>query len=232
MSTAKATDFFPATVAHRAAMDAAGGVLRRAICRLGRHRSLGNRTAGDFPPPLAFAQAPANQLQDMQVQTLPGNKIELELKLSGAAPTPLSFTIENPARIALDLPNTALALPARRKDVGVGALTTILAAEADGRTRVVLNLELHGRLRDPCRGQQRVRDARRARRCLWPAPPSPAPPRPTAAAEAPATRDRRLAAASRTSISAAARMAAAGSSSTSPMSARRWTCVKKPARSC
>jgi len=88
----------------------------------------------------AFAQVPAIQLQDIQVQTLPGNKLELELKLSGAAPTPLSFTIDNPARIALDLPNTALALPARRKDVGVGALTTILAAEASGRTRIVLNL--------------------------------------------------------------------------------------------
>ena len=74
------------------------------------------------------------------MQTLPGNKIELELKLSGAAPTPLSFTIDNPARIALDLPNTTLALPARRKDVGVGALATILAAESGGRTRVVLNL--------------------------------------------------------------------------------------------
>jgi type IV pilus assembly protein PilQ len=88
----------------------------------------------------AFAQAPALQLQDMQVQTLPGNQIELELKLSGTAPMPLSFTIDNPARIALDLPGTAIALPARRKDVGVGALSTILAAESGGRTRVVLNL--------------------------------------------------------------------------------------------
>jgi type IV pilus assembly protein PilQ len=88
----------------------------------------------------ARAQEAAVQLQDLQVQTLPGNQIELELKLSGAAPTPLSFTIDNPARIALDLPNTAIALSARRKDVGVGALATILAAESGGRTRVVLNL--------------------------------------------------------------------------------------------
>jgi type IV pilus assembly protein PilQ len=90
---------------------------------------------------LAWAQAPANQLQDIQVQSRPGNQLELELKLSGAAPQPLTFTIENPARIALDLPGTAIALTSRRKDVGVGALDSILAAEAGGRTRVVLNLD-------------------------------------------------------------------------------------------
>jgi type IV pilus assembly protein PilQ len=52
----------------------------------------------------------------------------------------MSFTIDNPARISLDLPNTALGLDARRQDVNTGPLTTILAAEANGRTRVVLNL--------------------------------------------------------------------------------------------
>jgi type IV pilus assembly protein PilQ len=90
--------------------------------------------------PAHAQEAAALQLQDIQVQTLPGNKVELELKLSGSAPAPLSFTIDNPARIALDLANTAIALQSRRKDVGVGALTTILAAESGGRTRVVLNL--------------------------------------------------------------------------------------------
>jgi type IV pilus assembly protein PilQ len=90
---------------------------------------------------LAWAQAPANQLQEVQVQTLPGNQLELELKLSNPAPQPLAFTIENPARIAIDLPGTAIALESRRKDVGVGALQSVLAAEAGGRTRVVLNLD-------------------------------------------------------------------------------------------
>jgi type IV pilus assembly protein PilQ len=87
------------------------------------------------------AQDTALQLQDIQVQTLPGNRVELELKLSGTAPEPLSFTIDNPARIALDLPNTAIALPSRRRDVGAGGLASIMAAESGGRTRVVLNLD-------------------------------------------------------------------------------------------
>ena len=82
-----------------------------------------------------------NRLQDIQVQSLPGDRIELKLIMTGTAPEPLAFTIDNPARIALDLPETALGLSSRRRDVGLGPLDTVLTAEANGRTRVVLNLE-------------------------------------------------------------------------------------------
>jgi type IV pilus assembly protein PilQ len=82
-----------------------------------------------------------NRLQDIQVQSLPGQRVELKLILSGPAPEPLAFTIENPARIALDLPETSLGLSSRRRDVNLGPLDTVLAAEANGRTRVVLNLD-------------------------------------------------------------------------------------------
>lgn len=82
-----------------------------------------------------------NRLQDIQVQSLPGQRVELKLILSGTAPEPLTFTIDNPARIALDLPETALGLSSRRRDVNLGPLDTVLAAEANGRTRIVLNLD-------------------------------------------------------------------------------------------
>src|SRR4029077_10492907 len=49
--------------------------------------------------------------------------------------------IDKPARISLDLPNTALALSSRRIDVGSGGLDTVLAAEARRRSRIVLNLD-------------------------------------------------------------------------------------------
>ncbi len=88
---------------------------------------------------IASAQE-GNRLQDIQVQSLPGQRIELKLIMSETAPEPLAFTIENPARIALDLPDTALGLTSRRRDVNLGPLNTILTAEANGRTRVVLNL--------------------------------------------------------------------------------------------
>ena len=87
----------------------------------------------------ASAQA-GNRLQDIQVQSLPGQRVELKLIMSDTAPEPLAFTIENPARIALDLPDTSLGLTSRRRDVNLGPLDTILTAEANGRTRVVLNL--------------------------------------------------------------------------------------------
>ncbi|HSG59598.1 MAG TPA: type IV pilus secretin PilQ [Woeseiaceae bacterium] len=94
---------------------------------------------------LLFAGASAsaqegNRLQDIQVQSLPGQRVELKLIMSGTAPEPLAFTIDDPARIALDLPDTTLGLTSRRRDVNLGPLDTILTAEANGRTRVVLNL--------------------------------------------------------------------------------------------
>ena len=82
-----------------------------------------------------------NRLQDIQVQSLPGQRVEVKLITSGMAPEPLAFTIEDPARIALDLPDTVLGMSSRRQDVDLGPLNTVLTAEANGRTRVVLNLD-------------------------------------------------------------------------------------------
>jgi type IV pilus assembly protein PilQ len=94
--------------------------------------------AADTAPAAAAA---SNTLQTIDVQTLSGNQLQLTLHLSGPAPEPLSFTIDKPARISLDLPNTTLALPSRRIDVGSVGVDTVLAAEANGRTRIVLNLD-------------------------------------------------------------------------------------------
>ncbi|MEM7430366.1 MAG: type IV pilus secretin PilQ [Pseudomonadota bacterium] len=93
-----------------------------------------------FAASVANAQD-GNRLQDIQVQNLPGDRVELKLIMTDQAPEPLAFTIENPARIALDLPDTALGLSSRRRDVNLGPLDTVLTAEANGRTRVVLNLD-------------------------------------------------------------------------------------------
>jgi type IV pilus assembly protein PilQ len=86
------------------------------------------------------ARAQDLRLEAIDVQPLPGQQVELRLRLNGAAPEPMSFTIDNPARISLDLPNTTLGISQRRQEINSGPLTTILSAEANGRTRVVLNL--------------------------------------------------------------------------------------------
>jgi type IV pilus assembly protein PilQ len=82
-----------------------------------------------------------NRLESVQANSLPGNKVEVTLRLSDTAPQPLTFTVDNPARIALDLPNTSVAMTSRRIDVKQGVLDTVNVAEAGGRTRVVLNVD-------------------------------------------------------------------------------------------
>ncbi|MGH8235601.1 MAG: AMIN domain-containing protein, partial [Steroidobacteraceae bacterium] len=88
----------------------------------------------------ALAQS-ANRLEGITFTTAAGNKVELTLRLSDTAPTPLTFTVDNPARIALDLPDTTVAMASRRVDVKQGAVDTVNVAEANGRTRVVLNVD-------------------------------------------------------------------------------------------
>ena len=85
--------------------------------------------------------AEPNKLESIDVQALPGQQVQLRLHLSGPAPEPLPFTIDKPARIALDLPNTTLGLAQRRFDVRSGGVDTVLAAEANGRTRLVINVD-------------------------------------------------------------------------------------------
>jgi type IV pilus assembly protein PilQ len=89
----------------------------------------------------AWSQEAGNALRDIQVQSTSDREIELRLILRDAAPEPLSFTIDNPARIVLDIPDTALEMASRRTQVDLGPLDTIMTAEAGGRTRAVLNLD-------------------------------------------------------------------------------------------
>jgi type IV pilus assembly protein PilQ len=85
--------------------------------------------------------ADSNTLTAIDVRPLAGQQLQLTLKLSGPAPQPTSFAIDDPARVSVDLPNTALALASRRIDVRSGGLDTILAAQTADRSRLVLNLD-------------------------------------------------------------------------------------------
>jgi len=89
----------------------------------------------------AAQAADPNKLESIDVQTLAGQQVQLKLHLSGPAGELLPFTIDKPARIAFDLPNTTLGLASRRIDVRSGGVDTVLAAEANGRTRVVVNVD-------------------------------------------------------------------------------------------
>ncbi len=80
-------------------------------------------------------------LQSVQVQQLPHAQMQVTLQLSGPAPKPLSFTMDHPARIVIDLPDTQLALPSNQISVKSGGLESILAAATRHRSRLVLSLD-------------------------------------------------------------------------------------------
>ena len=95
---------------------------------------------GSFVSVQAADSAPGNTLKSIEAVGLPGNKTQITLTLSEAAPAPLSFTIDNPARIALDLPATSNGLGKRSQDIGIGMVDSLTTVEAQGRTRVIVNL--------------------------------------------------------------------------------------------
>ncbi|WP_455206340.1 type IV pilus secretin PilQ [Kaarinaea lacus] len=92
------------------------------------------------PAPRPRYSGSGTALQDVTFTQLPGERVQFKLSFSRNAVEPGSFTIDNPARIALDFPNTASALTWKNKNVGVGFAKSITAVEAGNRTRVILNL--------------------------------------------------------------------------------------------
>ena len=81
-----------------------------------------------------------NALRDISYSTLPGNRIQVSMELENAPADTSSFTIDDPARITFDFPGTRNRLDERSMRIGVGNVEGVSTAEADGRTRVVLNL--------------------------------------------------------------------------------------------
>ena len=110
----------------------------------GSHSSAGTLLAWLLFVALALAasrvQGEENRLTDIDFVAGAGERVEVILKLSDTAPKPISFAIDDPARIALDLPNTALALSERSQNIGIGLAERVNAAQANGRTRVVIQL--------------------------------------------------------------------------------------------
>ncbi|HET8881515.1 MAG TPA: AMIN domain-containing protein, partial [Solimonas sp.] len=88
----------------------------------------------------AQAQGVGHLLQGIDFVAQPGDRVLLTLTLSDTAPEPNVFTVEQPARISIDLPDTAIALADAHRQIGVGDVDRVDAVEANGRTRVVVAL--------------------------------------------------------------------------------------------
>ena len=87
-----------------------------------------------------LAQAAPNSVEAFAVSQQSGKvlvTLTLKEELQGQ---PGSFTIANPARIAIDLPNTVNNLGRNSQNIGEGELVSMSMVQAGGRTRMVLNL--------------------------------------------------------------------------------------------
>ena len=89
--------------------------------------------------PIAAA-AKTNALSEINYTALPGDQVEIRISMDNPAVEPGSFTIDSPARIAFDFPDTKVKLPSRSQNIGVGVVRSMNIVEAGGRSRVVLNL--------------------------------------------------------------------------------------------
>ena len=81
-----------------------------------------------------------NVLQDVRYAAAAGGKVDITLQFASPVGEVQAFTTDSPPRIAIDLPNTTNGLNARRVAIGSGATSAVSAAEAGGRTRVVVDL--------------------------------------------------------------------------------------------
>lgn len=94
-------------------------------------------------PLLALLMSPeilAANLQTLDVAALPGDRVELKLSFDEPVLAPRGYTIEQPARIALDLPGVSNKLGAKNRELGVGNARSVTVVEAKDRTRLIINL--------------------------------------------------------------------------------------------
>jgi type IV pilus assembly protein PilQ len=90
--------------------------------------------AADAPPT-------GNAVQSVETTALPGGKVVVRVNLKKAlAATPAGFTVGNPPRIALDLPDTGNAMGRNTVEANLGPLSSVNVVQAGTRTRLVLNL--------------------------------------------------------------------------------------------
>lgn len=82
----------------------------------------------------------AADLNALDVASLPGDRVELKFSFDEPVDLPRGYTIEQPARIALDLPGVSSKLKKKHHELGSGNARSVTVVEAQERTRVIINL--------------------------------------------------------------------------------------------
>ena len=88
----------------------------------------------------AVSFAADNTITNVEVGSLSADKQVIKVTFTGTAPTPTSFTVNTPPRIAFDFANTASQLDKNAIPGSGDTLRAVNIAEGRGRTRLVLNL--------------------------------------------------------------------------------------------
>mgnify|MGYP001816235402 CR=1 FL=1 len=86
-----------------------------------------------------LAQA-APTVTDIEFSARPGSKFEVRVDFDQAPPDMKAYTIEKPARIAIDFPDTTSGLDRKRFSLPYGNATGVMVLESGDRTRMVINL--------------------------------------------------------------------------------------------
>lgn len=105
--------------------------------RMGRRLAL--LTAG-LAALLVGAPAWSVTLETIEFSSLPGDRVEIRMTFDGPPPQPTGYTIEQPARIVLDMPGVVSALEEKHHNLGIGNARRVSVISTKDRTRAIVNL--------------------------------------------------------------------------------------------
>lgn len=89
---------------------------------------------------LAASVVSAVTLKDISYASLPGNRLEVRLSFDGTPPEVKGYSIEKPARVALDLLGANSGLSTKYHNLGTGNARSVTVVEAKDRTRLIVNM--------------------------------------------------------------------------------------------
>ncbi|MFO8046327.1 MAG: type IV pilus secretin PilQ [Halomonas sp.] len=83
----------------------------------------------------------ASSLEGLDFRQGSGGELEVDLSFAGAVPEVRGYRLDDPARLTIDLMETANRLDQRNYALGIGGVQRVTALEAGSRTRLVFDLE-------------------------------------------------------------------------------------------
>src|SRR5690606_17727393 len=109
--------------------------------RHARMNSIFSRLGLSLLATLLATHALAHTLQRLDVARIPSDRVELMHAFDQPVAAPRGYTIDQPARIALDLPGVTSAIGVRNRELGKGNARSLNIMQVKDRTRLVVNLD-------------------------------------------------------------------------------------------